>query len=237
MAFASLEQIASILNLTPQMVNRHVKLHGMPRVSRGEYDLIKCVHWYIAYKDRLIQEARRGKETEGQARQRLVIAEANLKELQFAKARGNVIEIDIAKELWAKLVLVFKSRILLLPSKLPTLVLSCTNPNEVRELLEIELMEALHELSQTKLDTNDIPRPGGTHGGSHRIRKSSPKAHRKRLGRRTQDPERGELRRAGQVEDKPGGISKGDDERDNRPKGGDGHLDDSSEDRKDGDHQ
>ena len=49
MAFATLEQIATVLNMTPQMVNRHVKLHGMPRVGRGEYDLVKSVHWYINY--------------------------------------------------------------------------------------------------------------------------------------------------------------------------------------------
>jgi phage terminase Nu1 subunit (DNA packaging protein) len=237
MAFASLEQIATVLNMTPQMVNRHVKHHGMPRVSRGQYDLIKCVHWYIAYKDKLIDEARKGKETEGQARQRLVIAEANLKELQYARARGDVVEVEAAKQLWARLVLAFKSKVLLMPSKLPTLVMGRDNPNEVREVIEKEVNEALNELSQARIDTSDIPRPGPFDETGGRIRKPSPKAHRKRVGGQRKGAKPPELRRTGKVEDGPGTVSEGNDGRGDGPKGGDGDSHDSGQNREDGSDQ
>lgn len=234
MGFASLEQISTILNMTPQMLNRHVKLHGMPRVSRGEYDMVKCVHWYIAYKDRQIQEARRGKETEAQARQRLVIADANMKELQYAKARAEVVEVDVAKQLWARLVLSFKSRVLLMPSKVATLVMGRKDPNEVREIIEKEVMEALNELSQSRIDTAGISRSGQADERSRGVRKPPAKAHRKRMGRQRKNAKPVEQRRARKMEDGAGGLSTSHDGRGDGPEGGDGDSDDGGEDREDG---
>ena len=237
MAFASLEQIATILNMTPQMVNRHVKLHGMPRVGRGEYDLVKCVHWYIDYLKQKIDEARKGGETEAQARQRLVIADANMKELSYARARGRVVELDIAKQLWARLVLAFKSKLLLMPSKLATLVMGRENPNEVREIIEREVTEALNELSQARIDTADLSRSRSFDEGSRGLRKPAAKARRKRVGRQRKSLEPPKQRRARKVEDGAGGIPKGDDERDRGSQGGDGDTHDGSKDRKDGSDQ
>ena len=237
MAFASLEQIATVLNMTPQMVNRHVKHHGMPRVARGQYDLIKCVHWYIAYKDKLIDEARKGKETEGQARQRLVIAEANLKELQYARARGALVEVEAAKQLWARLVLAFKSKILLMPSKLPTLVMGRDDPNEVREVIEKEVTEALNELSQARIDTSGISQPGSLDETGRRVRKPAAKTHRKRMGGQRKGAKPTEQRRARKVEDSPGGVSEGNDGRGDGSEGGDSDSHDSGQDRKDGSDQ
>jgi phage terminase Nu1 subunit (DNA packaging protein) len=227
MAFATLEQISTILNMTPQMVNRHVKLHGMPRVSRGEYDLVKCVHWYLAYKDQQIQEARKGKESEAQARQRLVIADANLKELQYARLRGGMIEAEVAKQLWIKTVVTFKTKLLLLPTKLPTVLLACEGPNQVKDLLEKEITEALHELSRSEIDTTGLDRLEETYRRGRPIRKPTAKAHRQRVVRPKPDPLGRELRRAGPVADGAGGVSTGDDGRGDRPQGGDSHTDNS----------
>ena len=234
MAFATLEQIATVLNMTPQMVNRHVKLHGMPRVGRGEYDLVKSVHWYINYLKRQIEEARKGGETEAQARQRLVIADANMKELSYARARGKMVELDIAKQLWARLVLAFKSKLLLMPSKLPTLVMGRDNPNEVREIIEKEVTEALNELSQARIDTADLSRSQSSDEGGRGLRKPAAKARRKRVGGQRKGAEPPKQRRARKVENGTGGVPKGDDGRDSGPQSGDSHSDDGSKDRKDG---
>jgi phage terminase Nu1 subunit (DNA packaging protein) len=99
MAYATIEQIATVLNMTPRMINRHVKENGMPRVSRGEYDLVKCVRWYIDYLKEQIDEARRGGETGAQADVRQKIAEANMAEIKLARMRSEVITMeDVLKE-------------------------------------------------------------------------------------------------------------------------------------------
>lgn len=193
MAYASLEQVAQVLKMTPQMVNRHVKVSGMPRISRGEYDLIKCVHWYIDFKDRQIKEARQGTETESQARQRLVVATADLREVELARACGDLIELEVARKLWERLVLAFKNKMLLLPTKVAPVVLALKESNEVRELLDEEVQEALKELSHEAIDTSAIRRSGAVSRIRREARRAAAKAHGKRVGRPTPNAQRGKL--------------------------------------------
>ena len=175
MAYASLEQVAQVLNMTPQMVNRHVKQRGMPRISRGEYDLVKCVHWYIDYKDQQIKEARRGTETEAQARQRLVIATANLREVDLAQACGELIEIDVAQTLWQRLVVSFRNKMLLIPTKLAPQVITCKEPTEAQALLEAEIHEALHDLSSSIIQKSSVRRRERTDKIGSKARRSPAK--------------------------------------------------------------
>ena len=176
MAFASLEQVAEVLNMTPQMVNRHVKQHGMPRISRGEYDIKKVVHWYIDYKDQQIKDARRGTETEGQARQRLIVATADMREVDLAKACGGLIEIDVAQTVWQRLAVSFRNKMLLIPTKLAPQVITCKDPSEAQTLMETDIQEALLELSQGKIDTTGIRERERFGRVSPKARRSSAKA-------------------------------------------------------------
>jgi phage terminase Nu1 subunit (DNA packaging protein) len=155
MPYASLQQIAHVLKLTPRMVNLHVKDHGMPRVSRGEYDLVQCVHWYIDYKDQLIKEARRGDESEQQARARLVKATANLRELELARARREVIPVATVQIVWERIVVSFKTKVLSIPTKLPQRLVACKDINQIKDLLEREIGEALNELSKAEIDISE----------------------------------------------------------------------------------
>lgn len=237
MPYASLEQVASVLNMTPQMVNRHVKQHGLPRISRGEYDLIKCVHWYIEYKDQQIREARRGTETEAQARQRLVIATADLREVDLAKACGELIEINIAQELWQRIVVSFKNKMLLIPTKLAPVIILCKEPNEAQQLLESEIHEALYELSSNTIDTSQVRRFERSGRNRSKACSSSSKTHGKRVGGSLKDPKRRKLCGTGKVEDSKSGIPEGNDGCDIRPQSGDGDTDNSSANRQDGNHQ
>lgn len=185
MPYASLDHIAHLLKLTPRMVNKHVKDNGMPRISRGEYDMVLSVHWYIDFLHAQIQAARRGDETEQQARSRLIKASANLKELELAREQGRLITQDTVKILWERIVIAFKNRMLIIPTKLPQRLVACTQITEVKQLLEQEIHEALNELSSTDIDT--APRPGATRPVDDETGKSSAKADGKRVGRQKPD--------------------------------------------------
>ena len=189
MPYATLEQIAHLLKLTPRMVNLHVREHGMPRVGRGEYDLVQCVHWYIDFKDRLIKEARRGDESEQQARARLVKATADLRELELAHAREKLVDVSTVALMWERLVVAFKTRMLAIPTKLPHRLVACKEMGEVKELLEAEISEALSELSTREID---VGKPGEAQEAGPtdaQARNAAAKAHRERVGGPEQDLE------------------------------------------------
>jgi phage terminase Nu1 subunit (DNA packaging protein) len=97
MATVALPQIARVLNLTVQRVTQLVSREGMPRTSRGQYDLGACMQWYIRY----LQKALQGKSTETDGSvtnlmtQRTRQARETAERMQMAnlKARGEVVLI------------------------------------------------------------------------------------------------------------------------------------------------
>ena len=204
MSYSTIDQIAHLLQLTPRMVNLHAKEHGMPRIDRGQYDIVACVHWYIEYLKKLIKDARRGDETEQQARARLTIATADLRELELARAKGELIEVDLVKILWERLVASFKTKMLSIPSKLPQWLIICKDINQIKGLLDQEIYEALSELSRADIDVSDIAKGQRARSVDSEADKPAPKAHRKRVGRQTQNAEQGVKRGTGTVENGQG---------------------------------
>jgi phage terminase Nu1 subunit (DNA packaging protein) len=147
MALATIEQIATVLNLTPRMINRHVKENGMPRVGRGEYDLVKCVHWYIDFLHDQIDHAKRGGETEQQARGRLVIAQANMKEIELARLRAEVITVeDCIKEVENAMMSV-RSQFLSQSKSMALDVSTLTTVKEIEEYINDRTLESLSATS------------------------------------------------------------------------------------------
>ena len=145
MALATIEQIATVLNLTPRMINRHVKEDGMPRVGRGEYDLVKCVHWYIDFLNQRVERAKHGGETEQEARGRLVIAQANMKEIDLARMKAEVITVDDTLREVEDVFRALRAHFLALP-KLMTLDLSnLTDVKEIEQYLTNRIHDALSE--------------------------------------------------------------------------------------------
>ena len=55
MAAVDVSKVASALNLDERRVQQLVK-EGMPRVSRGRYDPVKCMLWYVRYLQGVLEE-------------------------------------------------------------------------------------------------------------------------------------------------------------------------------------
>jgi hypothetical protein len=159
MAYATLEQVARVLNLTPRRVQQLVKVEGMPKVTRGEYDLVKCVHWYIATLTRRMEEARRGSsETESQARARYIAAIADLKQMDVQERKGEVVRIEATMNVISPILQSIRSIILSMPRRISVLV----SPTELGERLQIESMvdayvrNMLEEISTIPVKLEDI---------------------------------------------------------------------------------
>jgi phage terminase Nu1 subunit (DNA packaging protein) len=94
MTLVGLPQLAKVLNLTPQRVNQLVAQEGMPRASRGKYDLGLAMQWYIRYLQKALQS--RSIDTDGSVtnlmtqRTRQARETAERMEMANLKARGEV---------------------------------------------------------------------------------------------------------------------------------------------------
>lgn len=201
MSYSTLEQIAHLLKMSPRMVNLHVKEHGMPRIDRGQYDVVAVVHWYIDYLKGLIKDAQRGDETEQQARARLVRTTADIREYELGKLKGELIEVAQAKSLWERITISFKTKMLSIPTKAPQRIIICKEINQVKDILEREIYEALGELSRADIEVSDIAEPDRSRPVGTKADKPTAKAHRKRVGGQIPDTQSGVERGTGTVED------------------------------------
>lgn len=199
MAFATVEQIAQVLNMTPSMVNRHVKVGGMPRVGRGEYDLVACVHWYIDHLKAQAARARSGNESEADARRRLISANADIREAERARMHGELVPLESAVEVIERAVHAFKTRMLALPTKAAGRVLGRTSLGEIKGILEDDVYQALSELENAKIEVDGI-RDTGEYLGA-RLRAPA-ETHRQPVGGQGEETKSRSKRRARPVGNK-----------------------------------
>ena len=140
--------IAERLRLTPRRVQQLVG-EGLPRVTRGKYDVDQVLDWYIARLER--QLAGDGDDPGGinylqeQARDRA--ATADLKELKLARERGNLVSIiDVEKQM-TDLVGATKARLMAVPARLAPDLIGETSRVMIQAKIEKAQKEALQHLA------------------------------------------------------------------------------------------
>lgn len=144
MSTVEVERIANALNIEPRRVQQLVK-EGMPREKRGQYDPAKCMIWYIRYLQAHIRRLSPNTAAEGSGcdnerkqRIRLLQAEADLKELELARERGEFVALTDVEKVMTDLVVMTKAQILAVASRVaPELV------DEPRTVIEAKLDHAL----------------------------------------------------------------------------------------------
>jgi AraC-like DNA-binding protein len=159
MAKATLEQVAGVLNLSPRRVQQLAKEEGMPRVSRGEYELVKCVHWYIAFLTRRMEEARRGSsETESQARARYIAAIADLKQMDVLERKGEVIRNETVLMVIDPVLQAIRSIILSMPRRLAALVApsSVEGRIQIESIVDSYVRDMLDQISNIPVKVEDL---------------------------------------------------------------------------------
>lgn len=115
--YATVEQIATVLKCTPRWINRLVKEQGFPRESRGKYDLVKCVHWYIDYlKNQNNQDESGNSKSEYEAMREKY--KALREEIEFKKeVIGSVISIEDHEIRLEKIVSHIITKLEIIPNK------------------------------------------------------------------------------------------------------------------------
>jgi phage terminase Nu1 subunit (DNA packaging protein) len=152
--------VAERLKLTPRRVQQLVaeKPEGLPKEGRGRYDIDKVLDWYIA---RLEKQLACGSDEEGsiaynRERARDRAAGADLREIELAERRKQLVAIPDVEKAMTDLVVATKAAILSVPGRV-ALSLVGADAGAIREKLEHELEAALTKLSGRQSDTNKTP--------------------------------------------------------------------------------
>ena len=82
------------------------------------------------------------------ARTRREIAEANLAEMREAELEGKLIRVEAIRAAWAKRISATRDALLQLPHRLAPVLAAETEMERVSQLLDVELRQALTELSR-----------------------------------------------------------------------------------------
>lgn len=145
------EKLALFLNLTKQRVHQLVA-EGLPRELRGKYDLDECARWYIRYLQAVIEKKAIPLEegeyaSEQKERVRKMRADADLKEIDLACRRGQLVAIEDVEKEMTDLVLTTKARILSVAPRLAPELLGETSRVMAQAKIEKALKESLLQLA------------------------------------------------------------------------------------------
>ena len=156
MALVNVGKVASALNLSEQRVQQLVK-EGLPREGRGQYDPVKCMLWYIRYLQQVIEK--KSVPTldgsfvgEREERVRLLRADADLREMELAKDRGQLVALPDVEHMLTDLVLTTKARIMAIAPRLAPELVGETSRVMIQAKIEKACKEALSYLAKQGKD-------------------------------------------------------------------------------------
>jgi len=152
MATVDVTKVASALNLTEARVQQLVK-EGMPRESRGQYDPVKGLLWYVRYLQKALEKKAvptldGGFVGEREERVRLLRADADLREMELAKERGLLVALPDIEKMVTDLVLTTKARIMAIPPRLAPELVGETSRVMIQAKLEKACKESLAYLAR-----------------------------------------------------------------------------------------
>jgi phage terminase Nu1 subunit (DNA packaging protein) len=152
MATVGVGKIADALNLSEQRVQQLVK-EGLPRESRGQYDPVKCLLWYIRYLQQAIEKRTTptlddGFVGERKERMRLLSADADLREMELAEQRSQLVAIQDIDKAVADLARTVTARVMAVPPRLAPELVGETSRMMLQAKMERAFRETLAYLAK-----------------------------------------------------------------------------------------
>jgi len=141
--------IAKLLDLSERRVQQLSREGVIPKATRGQYDLIGSVRGYVRYLRDQAVSAQAGAPDYAVERARYIRARADLVEMEANQRRGALIAADDIEAAWIKVLALLRTRVLALPDRLAPQVHIAANLTEARNLLSVNLREALEDLANS----------------------------------------------------------------------------------------
>ena len=145
--FVKCAMLERVFRVSQQQISEYVKA-GMPRSIKGNYNLEACVHWWTDRKEADLRERIDGLKREEQET-RLKRAQADYKEMELARERGELVSISEISEQYGLFVAACRARILGIGTRIAPRLLACGSSAEMKKLIDEENWNALDELSRT----------------------------------------------------------------------------------------
>ena len=144
--FLTQAELAEAFGVTTRAIqkwqNEGMPLDGMYGV-KNQYDLQKCVEWYV--------KKRVGNDLQYE-KTRLTKAQADKTELEAQLVKRELLRAENVAQVWQSQIIAFRSRILSLPTKLSPDILQAQDLTEAKAILENALHEALKEFREVDLE-------------------------------------------------------------------------------------
>ena len=171
---------------------------GPPRATSGRYPAEELGQWLRQRIASTFGVANDGKAYDYEAeRARLTKAQADKTELEARELNGELVRVEEVSMLWAQSAGAMRARLLSLPSKVAPRARAAVSDEEAAALVEIEVLEALQELSDDGVPQSARARRERAAAGVE----ASSQADGESVGRRAPAVVRGKRGRAGAVED------------------------------------
>jgi phage terminase Nu1 subunit (DNA packaging protein) len=151
MAQTSAKILANLFGITTSRIHQLVK-EGLPKESRGQYDLLKCVRWYVRFLHAAIEKkvVPMGDSYVGEREERIrsIRADADLKEIELAQKRSQLVSIQDVERSMTDLVLTTKARVMAVAPRLAPDLVGEDSRVMAHAKIEKALKEALLGLSK-----------------------------------------------------------------------------------------
>ncbi|QTI81480.1 terminase small subunit (plasmid) [Roseomonas marmotae] len=147
--------IAKLLMLSERQVYNLVNENVIPRAETGRYELAPAVQGYIRYlRDRSIrnlENADEGATDYRSEKARLTKAQADLAEIQLAKARGDVAPVDQVERAVSKAFAEVRAGMRNVPSRVVSQLIGETDERRFKAVLLSEIDGALAALAEANV--------------------------------------------------------------------------------------
>jgi len=189
--------------VTKRWIDRLVIEKGLPRLAKGQYDLVACLKWYIVY---IRQQAERDDEKTGNSpnAEKLLAAKANREELKYLRERGDLERRDTLKTDFIAPIAAMRAKLLAMPKRLAPLLKNAKDEHDVERIAETHIYQALTEIAE--LVPKFAERTTFPSLGDPSVDKAASKADGKPVVRRARTAKRRRQLRARKVQSQPGAV-------------------------------
>lgn len=161
----SATDLAAWLGVSERRIEQLANENIAVRIARGVYDIRASVDGYI----KLLKKNATAQGSEELLKERVLLTREKRRqaEIETALLEGTVGDMGLLLELWADRFGKTKTKLLGIPTAQADILASETNPNAIREALEISIKESLNEsasINQSELIRGYIERHGADSG-------------------------------------------------------------------------
>jgi phage terminase Nu1 subunit (DNA packaging protein) len=143
-----------IFGISSRRYRQLAKEHGAPPVLDGKVDILKACKFLIDYYRKLAEG--QGSLSLTEERARLTKINADLKQLMLKKKQGELIEKQLAFDVFVFTLTRMAEKLKAIPAKASTLLISAQSMVEIKQTLEELINEVLNEISSPEFVRNSV---------------------------------------------------------------------------------